>query len=78
MNDITELAQLVLHERRARDRSRWEEMRACFAPQAPLHPQRQHGAPSPARRTSAVKRIVVKLTGMPLGLAQAGDEARIA
>ena len=32
MNDITEITQLVLHERQARDRGWWESMDDCFAP----------------------------------------------
>ena len=45
--------------------TRLHQPRLPRPPQAPLHPQRQHAAPSPAVRTSAVKRIVVKLTSMP-------------
>ncbi|MQY22274.1 nuclear transport factor 2 family protein [Nocardia macrotermitis] len=30
--DIVAASQLVLRERRGRDRSRWDEMRACYAP----------------------------------------------
>ncbi|MEU0227261.1 nuclear transport factor 2 family protein [Streptomyces sp. NPDC006284] len=34
MNDVTAVAQLVLHERQARDRLWWDAMRECFAPDA--------------------------------------------
>jgi superfamily II DNA or RNA helicase len=37
-------------------RARLHQPRLPRPPQAPLDPQRQHGTPSPARRTSAVKR----------------------
>ncbi|MEU1624912.1 nuclear transport factor 2 family protein [Streptomyces sp. NPDC020096] len=32
MSAITEVTQLVLHERQARDRSWWDQMRECFTP----------------------------------------------
>ncbi|MFD7981962.1 nuclear transport factor 2 family protein [Kitasatospora indigofera] len=32
MNDVTEITQLVLHERQARDRGWWESMDDCFSP----------------------------------------------
>lgn len=35
-NDVTAIAQLVLHERRARDRGWWDLMRACLAPDAAI------------------------------------------
>ncbi|MER6345083.1 nuclear transport factor 2 family protein [Streptomyces sp. NPDC001595] len=34
MNDVDAVAQLVLHERQARDRLWWDAMRDCFAPDA--------------------------------------------
>ncbi|GAA1914183.1 nuclear transport factor 2 family protein [Streptantibioticus ferralitis] len=34
MTDIVDITQLVLHERQGRDRSWWDQMRACFAPDA--------------------------------------------
>lgn len=36
MNDVTAVAQLVLHERRARDRGWWDLMRECLAPDAAI------------------------------------------
>ena len=32
MNDVTEITQLVLHERQGRDRGWWAQMEACFHP----------------------------------------------
>ncbi|MEE6264045.1 MULTISPECIES: nuclear transport factor 2 family protein [Streptomyces] len=36
MNDVTAVAQLILHERRARDRGWWDLMRECLAPDAAI------------------------------------------
>jgi len=32
MNDIAEVTQVVLRERRARDRGWWDQMRECIGP----------------------------------------------
>ena len=36
MNDIAEVTQVVLRERRARDRGWWDQMRECIAPDAQI------------------------------------------
>lgn len=36
MDDVTAVTQLVLHERRARDRGWWDAMADCFAPDATI------------------------------------------
>jgi hypothetical protein len=36
MNDIAEVTQVVLRERRARDRGWWDQMRKCIAPDAQI------------------------------------------
>ncbi len=36
MSDVTAVAQLILHERRARDRGWWDVMRECLAPDAAI------------------------------------------
>ncbi|MGW2249970.1 hypothetical protein ACWCXH_07190 [Kitasatospora sp. NPDC001660] len=36
MNDVTAVAQVILQERRARDRGWWDLMRECLAPDAAL------------------------------------------
>ena len=33
-SDVSDITQLVLHERQGRDRSWWDQMRSCFAPDA--------------------------------------------
>jgi hypothetical protein len=44
----------------------------------PYTPQRRHGAPSPVGRTSSMKRIVVKLSGMPFDPTYQIDDDTIA
>ena len=36
MTDIAEVTQVVLRERRARDRGWWDQMRECIAPDAQI------------------------------------------
>jgi len=33
-SDISDITRLVLHERQGRDRSWWDQIRGCFAPDA--------------------------------------------
>ena len=44
MNDISEISQLVLHERQGRDRGLWEQMDACFHPDSLVHLSWFHGS----------------------------------